>query len=88
MHSRRNFIRQMGGAAAVAEWRWAPSRDGLGAPDERLGQVGIGRHSEVETLRAQFPTLQQRVNGRFLTSDCPWPKVISASVVPRVHTIS
>lgn len=67
MHSRRNFIRQMGGAAAVADWRWAPSRDGLRAPDERLGQVGIGRHSEVETLREQFPTLQQRVNGRPLT---------------------
>lgn len=63
MHTRRNFLRQMGAAAAAAEWRWAPSRDGLGTSDATPGRAGTEEHAELASLRAQFPTLQERVNG-------------------------
>ena len=63
MHTRRNFLRQMGAAAAAAEWRWAPSRDGLGMLAGRPGQTATGEHAELATVRAQFPALQERMNG-------------------------
>lgn len=81
MHTRRNFLQQMGGAAAIAEWRWASGPDGLGTSDGGPVQTATGNHADLESLRAQFPTLRERLNGH------PLVYLDSAATTERPHAV-
>jgi cysteine desulfurase/selenocysteine lyase len=56
MNTRRGFLRDVSGAAALVGWNSAFGRN-------RLTTSGT-KEAELESLRAHFPTLQQRVNGQ------------------------
>lgn len=55
MNTRRGFLRDVSGAAALARWNSVFRRDGL--------TTSAAKGTELESLRSHFPTLQQRVNG-------------------------
>ena len=54
MNTRRGFLRDVSGAAALVGWNAAFGRNGL--------TTSAAKEMELESLRAHFPTLQQRVN--------------------------
>jgi cysteine desulfurase / selenocysteine lyase len=58
MNNRRGFLRDMTGMAALAGWHSAFGKNGT--------VTSGAKQPEPESLRAQFPTLQQRVNGHSL----------------------
>ena len=58
MRTRRSFLRNVTGAAALASWSSIFAQNGLATAG--------AMQPELESLRAQFPTLQQRVNGHRL----------------------
>ena len=56
MNTRRGFLRDVSGAAALVGWNSAFGRNGP--------TTSAAKETELESLRAHFPCLQQRVNGR------------------------
>ena len=55
MNTRRGFLRDVSGAAALIGWNSAFGRNAL--------TTSVAKATKLESLRAHFPTLQQHVNG-------------------------
>jgi cysteine desulfurase / selenocysteine lyase len=74
MNTRRGFLRDVSGAAALVGWNSAFGRNGL--------TTSAAKKTELESLRAHFPTLQQRVNGH------PLVYLDSAATTQRPHAVT